>query len=33
MVRKHVSFQDRKKENAPKFPNIEIYVKQPSDAT
>ena len=33
MVRKQVSFQERKKENAPKFPSIKIYVKQPSDAT
>ena len=33
MVRKQVSFQERQKENAPKFPSIKIYVKQPSDAT
>ena len=34
VVRKRVSFQNRKNENTPKLPSIEIYdIKQHSDAT
>ena len=33
VMRKQVSFQDRRKENTPKFSSIENDVKQPSDAT
>ena len=33
VLRKRVSFQDRKNKNTPKFPSIKIWYKQHSDAT
>ena len=33
VVRKRVSFQDRKNENKPKSPTIKYDIKQHSDAT
>ena len=33
VVRKQVSFQDRKKENTPKFPSIENDISEPFDTS